>query len=299
MSFPGPLRVYDEVIRAGSIRRASDNLGLVPSSVSRQIAILEREMGTTLLERSVGGISPTHAGKLVAEYARQVVLDYDSLRADLNDLRGRRRGLIRIGVVEIMICESSGAAVQAFRLDNPDVTFQVQMLSAARVTEAVKRGECDVGVTFCQPADPDINVVARVVDPIVLVVPPANPFGEAGSVPVEALRSLPLAVLDADLGVRRLADQVAHEAGFKLQPALRSDSVEALRHFVRNGVGAALLTRRAVKRDEDEGRLHSLDIDHPLFKTSTIDVITLKTRRMSRLLRSFVDSLVTTLGQLD
>lgn len=297
--FPGSLRVFHETVRAGSIRRASDALGLVPSSVSRQIAILEREMGTALLERSVAGVVPTHAGRLVADYAQQVILDYDSLRADLNDLRGKRRGLIRIGVVEIMICESSGAAIQAFRAGNPDVSFQVQMLSAGRVTEAVKGGECDVGVTFCQPADADINIVARVVDPIVLVVPTDHPFGDVTSVPVEAMRTLPLGMLDADLGVRRLADQVAHEAGFKLQPALRSDSVEALRHFVRNGVGAALLTRRAVKRDEDEGRLRSLDIEHELFQTSTIDVITLKTRRSSRLLRSFVENLVGTLGQLD
>jgi DNA-binding transcriptional LysR family regulator len=297
--FPGSLRVFYEAVTTGSIRRASDILGLAPSSVSRQIAILEREMGTALLERSVGGVTPTHAGRMVADYARSVILDYDSLRADLNDLRGKRRGLIRIAVVEIMICESSGEAIRAFRVTNPDVSFQVQMLSAARVSEAVQRGECDVGITFCQPPHPDINVAARVVDPIVLVVPPRHPFGDAAVVPVEAMQVLPLALLEADLGVRRLADQVAHEAGFKLQPVLRSDSVEALRHFVRNGVGAALLTRRAVKRDEDEGRLHSLDIDHPLFQTSTIDVITLRSRRSSRLLRSFVDGLISTLGRLD
>jgi len=297
--FPGSLRVFYEAVKTGSIRRASDSLGLAPSSVSRQVAILEREMGTALLERSVGGVVPTHAGHLVADYARSVILDYDSLRADLNDLRGKRRGLIRIAVVEIMICESSGEAIRAFRLKNPDVSFQVQMLSAAGVTEALRRGECDVGVTFCQPPDVDISIVARVVDPIVLVVPPDHPFGDAASVPVEAMRTLPLGLLDADLGVRRLADQVAHEAGFKLQPVLRSDSVEALRHFVRNGVGAALLTRRAVKRDEDEGRLHSLDIQHELLQTSTIDVVTLRSRRSSRLLRAFVDDLIATLGSLE
>jgi molybdate transport repressor ModE-like protein len=291
--------VFDETVRAGSIRRASETLGLAPSSISRQIALMEHEMGTTLLERSAGGVTPTHAGRMVADYARTIILEYDTLRADLNDLRGKRRGLIRIGVVEIMICESSGAAIQQFRVGNPEVSFQVQMLSAAAVSEAVKRGECDVGISFCQPPDPDIVIVGQVTDPIVLVVPSEHPFGAVSSVPVEALRVLPLGLLEADLGVRRLADHVAHEAGFKLQPVLRSDSVEALRHFVRNSVGAALLTRRAVKRDEDEGRLISLDIEHELFKTSTVDIITLKSRRPSRLLRSFIDVLAATLKSLD
>jgi len=297
--FPGSLRVFNETVRAGSIRRASEVLGLAPSSISRQIALIEREMGTALLERTAGGVTPTHAGQIVAEYARTMILEYDTLRADLNDLRGKRRGLIRIGVVEIMICESSGASIQQFRATHPDVSFQVQMLSAAGVSEAVKRGECDIGIAFCQPPDPDITVLERVIDPIVLVVPTDHPFGDVTSVPVQALQTLPLGLLEADLGVRRLADHVAHEAGFKLQPILRSDSVEALRHFVRNSVGAAILTRRAVKRDEDEGRLVSLDIEHQMFKTSTIDLITLKSRRPSRLLKSFTEILSSTLKTLD
>lgn len=296
---PSAMRAFYETVRTGSIRRASDALNLAPSSVSRQIALIEREMGTRLLERSAAGVTPTHAGRLVADYARTTILDYDTLRSDLNDLRGKRRGLLRIGVVEIMICESSGEAIKAFRKSNPDVSFQVQMLSAAGVSEAVKRGECDVGVTFCQPPDPDISIVGQATDPIVLVVPPRHPFGEARSVSVSALQALPLGVLEADLGVRRLADHVAHEAGFKLEPTLRSDSVEALRHFVRNGVGAALLTRRAVKRDEDEGRLVSLDVEHPLFESSTIDVIALRSRRPSGLLRTFIDVLTRTLRDLD
>ncbi len=297
--FPRSLRVFNETVRAGSIRRASEILGLAPSSISRQIALIEHEVGTSLLERTAGGVTPTYAGQLVAEYARSMILEYDTLRADLNDLRGKRRGLIRIGVVEIMICESSGTAIQQFSKTHPDVTFQVQMLSAAGVSDAIKRGECDIGIAFCQPADPDIVILERVIDPIVLVAPTKHPFGDTGSVPVEALRILPLGLLEADLGVRRLADQIAHEAGFKLRPTLRSDSVEALRHFVRNAVGAALLTRRAVKRDEDEGRLVSLDIDHELFKTSTIDLIALRSRRPSRLLKAFTDVLASTLKTLD
>lgn len=296
---PSAMRAFYEAVRTGSIRRASDALNLAPSSVSRQIALIEHEMGTRLLDRTAGGVTPTHAGRLVADYARTMILDYDTLRSDLNDLRGRRRGLIRIGVVEVMICESSGEAIKAFRKINPEVSFQVQMLSAAGVTEAVKKGECDVGVTFCQPPDPDISIVGQMIDPIVLVVPPEHPFGDVTAVPVEALKVLPLGLLEADLGVRRLADHVTHEAGFKLEPALRSDSVEALRHFVRNGVGAALLTRRAVKRDEDEGRLISLDVAHPMFESSTVDLITLQSRRPSGLLRTFVDVLVKTLKNLD
>jgi DNA-binding transcriptional LysR family regulator len=71
--FPGPLRAFHEAVQAGSIRKASEKLGLAPSSVSRQIAILEHLMGTALFNRSLGGVELTHAGALVAEYAKATV----------------------------------------------------------------------------------------------------------------------------------------------------------------------------------------------------------------------------------
>jgi DNA-binding transcriptional LysR family regulator len=89
------MRAFYEVVCTGSIRRASERLNTSPSSVSRQIALLEHEIGTALFDREATGMTPTHAGRLVAEYARSVVLDYDGLRADLNDLKGDRRALRR------------------------------------------------------------------------------------------------------------------------------------------------------------------------------------------------------------
>ena len=62
-----PLRLFHEVARTGSIRKASEVLKLAPSSVSRQVLILERQIGTTLLDRSAAGVALTPAGQLVAK----------------------------------------------------------------------------------------------------------------------------------------------------------------------------------------------------------------------------------------
>ncbi len=72
--FSGSLRAFDETVRTGSIRKASEALGIAPSSVSRQIAILETQIGTTLFHRRAGGLEITHAGQLVADYARSVLM---------------------------------------------------------------------------------------------------------------------------------------------------------------------------------------------------------------------------------
>ena len=82
--FSGSLRAFDETVRAGSIRKASEILGVAPSSVSRHIAMLEREIGTALFDRRSRGVVLTFAGRMVADYARSVLVPwhrgFDSLR---------------------------------------------------------------------------------------------------------------------------------------------------------------------------------------------------------------------------
>ena len=78
-----PFRYFHEVARLGSIRRASELLNVSPSSISRQMLVLERQFGTVLLIRSAQGVEQTHAGKMVETFIRTMLLDYETLRADI------------------------------------------------------------------------------------------------------------------------------------------------------------------------------------------------------------------------
>ena len=90
------LRYFYEVARSGSIREASSRLSVTPSSVSRQIQNLEHEVRMPLFERRARGMSLTSAGELYMAYARSVLAELDRLHSDIDDLRGLRRGRVRI-----------------------------------------------------------------------------------------------------------------------------------------------------------------------------------------------------------
>lgn len=294
--FPGELRAFHLVVKTGSIRKASRVLGCAPSSISRQVALLEHKMGTSLLKRTTTGILLTHAGTLVAEYARSVVLDYDSLRADLNDLRGSRRRLIRVAAVESSI---SGGLIQAladFRRRFDAVAFHVKMIPALSVVEEVKRGECDVALGFCVDPHPDITLIARIPEPIVLVVPVDHPLAAASSVTIRDLRGIPLALPDMNFGVRRIFDYASHELGLEvsLNPALTTNTFEAIRDFVRCNAGVAILPRRAVLREQEMKRLTAVPIEEAGFAHTTIDIVALRTHRTPRIVSSFIEQLVAT-----
>ena len=299
--FPSELRAFHAVARSGSIRKAAESLNVAPSSVSRRVAVLEQQMGTPLLERTPNGVRLTHAGTMVAEYARSVVLDYDSLRADLNDARGVRRKLIRVETVESIVSGGLIEAVAAFRRKFDATYFRISVAPAPQVVEDLKRGECDVGLTFCCPTQPDIVTLARIPEPIVLALPIDHRLARLEKASLHDLRGIPLALPDVTFGVRRIFDRTLEEAGLagEIVPAITSNSFEALRDFVHGNAGGAILPYRATLRGSTYKWLKSVALEHPSLAKTTVDVITLRRHQPPRVVASFIDLLVRTLGNTE
>jgi DNA-binding transcriptional LysR family regulator len=80
------------------MRAASDYLNMAPSSISRQIAGLEKELGIDLVEKSRHTVQLTSAGQLVLQYYRDRLSQRETLISGIDDIRGRRKGHIVIAV---------------------------------------------------------------------------------------------------------------------------------------------------------------------------------------------------------
>lgn len=288
------LRAFDETARAGSIRKASEALGVAPSSISRNIAVLEREMGTRLLARSASGVALTHAGRLVAEYARAMLLDYDSLRADLDDMRGTQRRLLRLVLVESVASYGPVRALAKFVEKYRAVSFDLRLMPAPGVIEAVKNDRCDIGVAFCAEPATELSVLARIAEPIMLVVPLAHRL--TGPVELRALAGMRLAIPDTGFGVRRILDRACAREGVQITPVLSSNVFETLRDFVRCGAGAAILPMRAAARQAQAGEMKALAFADAAFRETTLDIIVLRKRRLPRVVRAFADMLIAEIG---
>lgn len=293
--FPGALKAFYEVARAGSIRKASDIMGVSPSSVSRQVAVLERQMGTRLLERSSGGVVLTHAGEVVAGYARTVILEFDTLKVDLDDMRGSRRRLIRIASVESIVSGGPPLAMAEFKRKFVDVSFHFTVMPATLVVNAVKKDLCDIGITQNPPPDPDITSRAAVTEPIVLAVGPKHPLADRTTVKLAELANLDLALPDENFGVRAMLNDALYREGFRPIPTMVSNSFEVLRSYVIASNGAAVMPLRAVKDMSGGGHLIPITIDSDPFRGGTIHIVTHSDRRMPHILQAFIALLATRL----
>jgi len=90
------LSYVDEVARAGSIRKAAEQLNVTASAVNRRIMDLEKELGAPLFERRARGVRLTAAGEVFVDYLRKQNGDVERMKSQIEDLKGLRRGTVRI-----------------------------------------------------------------------------------------------------------------------------------------------------------------------------------------------------------
>jgi len=113
------LQYVDEVARAGSIRRAAERLNVTASAVNRRIMDLEEELDTELFERRPRGVRLTAAGETFLRYVRAQSADVERMRSQIEDLKGLRRGVVRIACSQALAPDFLPDEIAKYRVRYP------------------------------------------------------------------------------------------------------------------------------------------------------------------------------------
>src|ERR1700710_381985 len=145
------LRYVDEVARTGSIRKAADQLNVTASAVNRRIMDLEDELGTPLFERRPRGVRLTAAGEVFVSYLRQQDGDVERMKSHIEDLKGMRRGTVRIACSQALALDFLPREIGEFRKRHPLVSFDVKVLDHEQGMTALAAYEVDLALVFRPP----------------------------------------------------------------------------------------------------------------------------------------------------
>jgi DNA-binding transcriptional LysR family regulator len=165
------------VVEEGQFARAATRLFLSPPAVTGHIQRLERELGVQLLERSPIALTP--AGERLVPHARTMLAAANAASDAVTDLRADDNMPLRVGVMAPGSAELTPAILRAFRKAQPHTPLSVQSLTFAEHTTALTEQRVDVAFVRPPPDDERILVDVLTTEPRVLIVPAANPVGEA------------------------------------------------------------------------------------------------------------------------
>jgi DNA-binding transcriptional LysR family regulator len=263
------LRVLKEVATRGSFSGAADALSYTQSAVSQQIAALEREAGTMLVERSARGVRLTDAGTALVAHADAIIARLDAAERELEAIAGLRGGHLRLVAFPSAAASLMPLAIAEFRRRYPAVELSLEPREPAQGMDGLKSGECDVALSleasFEPYADDAIAKTPLLDDPMFLVLPGDHPLAHKPNLRLEDLADEPF--IQGAVGTcpdTQILLRAANAAGFEPRIAFQSNDYTAIQGFIAAGVGVGLIPDLALVSVRDDIVIRDLGPQAPL-----------------------------------
>ncbi len=295
------LRVFIEVARQKSFSRAAENIFLTQPTVSSHIKALENEIGTPLLDRSQRELQLTEAGKILFQYAQELLgikeKALSSIQAEYQVIKGH---------LEVAASSVPGAyllprLMLSFRQLYPEVTFSVLLRDTKQVLQSVSDFTYDLGF-IGEPVQRDgLDQVRLTEDELVLIaspdvsIPATSPADSPGEslpgVEIASCLEMPFLLREPGSATRMVFEKALkkrYNKPIKFQVIAYLESQEALKEAVKAGLGLTVMSSKAVQEELSTGSLAGyriLDID----VTRHFYLICKKNRILPPLSRVFLD----------
>lgn len=283
------LGYFVNVADAGSFSRAAVALTLAQPTLSRQIGLLEAELGQRLLVRTGRGVVLTEAGEVLLGHARAMLDSARRAREELRELHASPAGRVTVGLPPRVAIGLSAALVERFRARFPRAVITVTEGLSANLREWLIAGRLDLALMFDPLPSPLLQTRTLSREPLVLVAPPAGRRLPA-QVALPALADYPMVLPGAPNAIRGLVDAALKPRGIKLQVVAEVGAVQTVLSLVERGVGCTLLPASALALAEAPERLRRAAVGPPAIRNSLVLAVprarpaTRLTRETARLL---------------
>jgi DNA-binding transcriptional LysR family regulator len=230
------------VVEQDSLTQAAAKLHMSQSALSHQIAAIERELGTPVVERLPRGIRPTSAGLAATAEARIALAAADRAVIAARRVAAGTGGRVRIACAETMTAWVLVPVLHSWRRRFPDVEMDLkEYTSADRMLEVLLAGAADVTVGP-RPTRTDEHTELLGREEIVMVASPEHRFARLDAVPLAELATEPLVHYNPDNGFAVALDRLAAERGVVLPPpALRTGFPRTAAQLAAAGMGVTIV----------------------------------------------------------
>ena len=289
------MRYFAKVAEAGSIRAASRELNVASSAVNRQVLWLEDSLGLQLFERVGRRLKLSEAGGVLLAHVRRTYSDFDGTMAELEALKGLRRGTVSIATVESVSEVLLPRVIDSFREQFPDIHLKVIMSSSHGAAKLVEAGEADVGFTFDPPEASSLSVAFRHDLVIGALMRPDHPLAAARKLTVAQCLDYPIALPSKGLSLRSRLDAARQSHAHEPMVYVEADSLKFLRTHVRSGEVIGFQTRVGCEEDLASGVLVFKPLEDEPLQADRLCIVTSSLRALGLAPARFFEHAVATL----
>jgi DNA-binding transcriptional LysR family regulator len=249
------LVILRAVANDGNFKNAARSLFLTQPAVSLQIQNLEKQLKTTLFDRTKKQIALTEAGNLLVRYSNRILALCEESAKVLNDLSELQSGKLVIGASQTTGTYLMPKIIGLFQQKYPNINIQLNVESTRKIAWYIMNREIDIGIVggeIPKELQKILEITPYVEDELALIVPQSHPYVKMKSIKKEDLYNLKFITLNSYSTMRTVIDDTLSKNGIdvtRLKVEMELNSIEAIKNAVQSSLGAAFVSISAITKE--------------------------------------------------
>jgi DNA-binding transcriptional LysR family regulator len=251
------LEVIRAIAESGSFTAAGDSLHVSQSAISRQVLLLEEELGEPVFHRVGRRVRITPAGEALLQLSHRVFQDLRDTIAGISDRQESLKGTLRL-VGGMTVClYVFPILLNEIRRVHPQLELKISAGSTERCIAQLRAGTADLGMLTLPIDTPDLVSVPVIQEELLLVGDAKNPLAKKRKIAPADLVHQPFVLFESGSNTRRVVDEFFVKERIEPRIVMETENVEILKAMVKTGLGITIIPYQAVAGEIRSRRLFS------------------------------------------
>jgi DNA-binding transcriptional LysR family regulator len=253
------LEVFLSVAQEKSFSRAAESLHRTQPAVSQAVRRLEAGLGEPLFDRSSKDGTLTAAGKVLFDFAQQMMNLRQHAHSAIRELRDLHRGKMTLSANEYTVMGLL-PLIPTFRARHPHIKIEVKRSLASRIPSEILGRDAEIGVVTFKPSDASISSMPVISDQLALIVAPEHPLAARETVSVRELGAETFIAHNVPSPYRERVIKTFEKHRTPLNISMEMPTLEAIKRMVEDRMGVALVPRLTAQTEIERGLLVGLNV---------------------------------------
>ena len=254
------LEILQAIAETGSFTACGRKLHVSQSAISRQILLLEEELGEPLFLRIGRQVRMTPAAESLVQLGQRVFQDVRDTVGAITDRTRELRGTLRLSGGMTVCLYVFPPLLKQLRRAHPALEVRLTVAGGRSVQE-IRGGRVDVGLLTLPVVEPDLVTVPALREELLLVTTPAHSLAKRKKVFAKDLAGLPFILFELGSGTRRVIDHFFASENIEPTVLMDTENVEIIKAMVKTGQGVGIVPYQAIAREVKAGQLFCARIE--------------------------------------
>jgi DNA-binding transcriptional LysR family regulator len=255
------LEILQAIAETGSFTACGRKLNVSQSAISRQILLLEEELGEPLFLRVGRQVRMTPAAESLVQLGKRVFLDVRDTVGAITDRTRELRGTLRLSGGMTVCLYVFPPLLKHLRRVHPHLDVRLTVAMAGRSVQEIRGGRVDAGLLTLPVEDADMITVPVLREELLLITTPTHPMARRRRATPRELAGLPFILFELGSATRKVIDNFFASENIEPTVVMDTENVEIIKAMVKTGLGVGIVPYQAVAREVKAGQLFCTRIE--------------------------------------